>query len=286
MHAMFKNTFLSIFAFVFKFNHMNVCVSGQHYDPANYNMALNNPLGPGYSGESDQVVSTSQAEHPRHAMNHDQVMYHGQSMYPSPVLNPCQVMSYSDAMEPVFHPVSMTAIRQESSMRITDQSQFLNAYNQLSHQKCRSNYKAITDFNNTKKTMIKVKQEERQCGTNDDVIITDYIIPRRNKFKLEISREGQGQVSHIEEKDQSTDMEGTDQQTLETRDHIRLLKESNQSATLEDQDQCTLIEAQELSTKVEAQEQRTSVETHEQCILMEAQEQSTSVQAQEQCAIT
>ena len=158
----------------------------------------------------------------------------------------------------------------------------------LSHQKCSSNNKVITDSNNTNKTVIKVEQEERQCGTYD-VIVTDYIIPRRNKFKFNkvaISREEQGQVSYIEEKDQSTDMEGTDQQTLETQDHSSCLKESNQSATLEDQDQCSLIVAQELSTTVEAQEQHTSVETHGQCTLMEVQEQSTSVQAQGQCTIT
>ena len=181
---------------------MNLCASDQHYDPANYNMTLNNPLGPGYSGESDQVVSTSQAEHPhpmnhgqvmysnsgqaqhtRHAMNHCQVMYsdsgqaqhpqqamnhgqimnpsqvvypgqvkyHGQTMNPAPVLNPCQVMSYSEAMEPVFHPVPMTATRQESSMRITNQSRFVNARNQLSHQKYSISNKVITDLNNTKK---------------------------------------------------------------------------------------------------------------------------------------
>ena len=52
---------------------MNLCVSGQLYDPAN--VALNNPLGTGYSSESDQGVYTSQAQYIRYVMNPGQLMY-------------------------------------------------------------------------------------------------------------------------------------------------------------------------------------------------------------------
>ena len=178
-------------------------------------------MGPGYSSESDQVVYTSQAQYTRHVMNPGQLMYPGQAMYPgqsvypgqsmypdqamypgqsmylSPVLNPCEEINNSAAVEPVSPPVSMTATRQKSSMRMTDQPQFLNAQNLLGQQECRSNDKVITDFSNTKKTMIKLEQQERQCDANNDVIITDCIIPRKRKFKVEISREEQSKISYI-----------------------------------------------------------------------------------------
>ena len=107
----------------------------------------------------------------------------GQVMYLSPVLNPCQVMSNSEAVEPKSPPVSMTATRQKSSMGMADQPQFLNAQNLLGQQECRSNDKVITDFSNTKKIMIKVEQQERQCDAIDDVIITDFLIPRKKEVQ-------------------------------------------------------------------------------------------------------
>ena len=234
--------------------HINLCVSGQLYDPANE--ALNNPLGPGYSSESDQVdlVGTNQAQHPRHALNHGQVMYYSQVMYPgqamqiSPVLNPCQVMNNGEAVEPVSSQVSTLATRQESSMRMADQSQFLNAHNLLGHQKCRSNDKIITDSSNTKRTMIKMEQQERQCDAIDDVFITDCIFPRKGKFKVKNSREAQSKESYMEERDK---------QSLETQDHSSVLKEPQQYTTLDDQHPYSLMEAQEQSTTVEAQKQCT-----------------------------
>ena len=229
---------------------MNLCVSGQLYDAAN--VALNNPLRPSYSSESDQAVCTSQAQHPRHAMNYgqvqvmyphpaiypgqvmypNQVMYPGQAMHLSPVLNPCQVMGNSEAVEPVSPPVSTLATMQESSLGMADQSQFLNAHKLLGHQECRSNDKVITDSRNTKRTMIKVEQQERPCDAIDDVIITDCIIPRKRKFKVENSREAQSKESYIEE---------TDKQTLETQDHSSVLKEPHLYTTLEDQDPYALL---------------------------------------------
>ena len=65
--------------------------------------------------------------------------------------------------------------------------------------------------------MIKFEQQERQCGANDDVIITDFLIPRKRKFKAEVSREEQSKISYIEENDQSTTMGETDQQTLKKK---------------------------------------------------------------------
>ena len=97
---------------------MNLCVSGQLYDPTN--VALNNPLGPGYSSESDQVVYTSQAEYLSYAMNPGQVMYHGprmyriQAMYPRPLPYPCQVLDTGEAMELVNPPVPTLATREKS----------------------------------------------------------------------------------------------------------------------------------------------------------------------------